>query len=62
MIEIEVSKIVTLCLSSFAIGMALANMIWTFHAFNGKKDASSNKELTDKGRDGDSQRKNRNDF
>lgn len=62
MIDIEVSKIVPLCLSSFAMGMALANVIWTFRVFNGKKDDSANKKLTDKRRDGDSQRKNRNDF
>ena len=55
MIDIEVSKIVPLCLSSFA-------MVWTFRVFNGKKDDSANKKLTDKRRDGDSQRKNRNDF
>lgn len=62
MIEIAVSKIVSLCLSCFAVGFSLSNVLWTFHVLDKTKDELASQELDDYGYDGHYQRKNRQDF
>lgn len=60
MIEIEAVKVVSLCLSSFSVGIALTNAVWTFLMLGSREKLA--KKLANKGRNSNDQRKDRHDL